>query len=74
MIIVLPNSFNKYKGSVYTNSEVTGQWEDFIVEDVIAFMDSNYRTIATAEGRGLAGHSMGGYGTHCSSSSICTQS
>lgn len=63
MIIVLPNSFNKYKGSFYTNSEVTGQWEDFIVQDVIAFMDSNYRTIASAEGRGLAGHSMGGYGT-----------
>ena len=26
-------------------------------------MDKTYRTIASREGRGLAGHSMGGYGT-----------
>ncbi len=63
IIIVLPNSQNKYMGSFYTNSEVTGQWEDFIVQDMVKFMDSNFRTIASAEGRGLAGHSMGGYGT-----------
>jgi S-formylglutathione hydrolase FrmB len=63
MIVVAPNSHNKYGGSWYTNSTVTGYWEDFIVKDVVNYMDSNYRTMAGVESRGIAGHSMGGYGT-----------
>ena len=31
--------------------------------DLTTFIDKRYRTIASREGRGLAGHSMGGYGT-----------
>jgi enterochelin esterase-like enzyme len=31
--------------------------------DLVRYMDSHYRTIPTRGGRGLAGHSMGGYGT-----------
>jgi S-formylglutathione hydrolase FrmB len=62
MIIVIPDSHNKYEGSYYTNSSVAGDWEDFIVKDVVQYMDENYRTLASREGRGIAGHSMGGYG------------
>ena len=62
MILVTPNSYNYFKGSWYTNSIVTGNWEDFIVEDVVSFVDNNYRTITRPGGRGITGHSMGGYG------------
>jgi len=62
MIIVAPNAYNTYQGSWYTNSYVTGDWEDFIVLELVNFIDSNYRTIATVNSRGIAGHSMGGYG------------
>ena len=62
MIVVVPNSNNKYNGSWYTNSSVTGNWEDFIVEDVVQFVDSTFRTLPQLESRGIAGHSMGGYG------------
>ena len=34
-----------------------------VADDLVAYMDKTYRTIAWREGRGLAGHSMGGYGT-----------
>jgi S-formylglutathione hydrolase len=60
MIIVLPNGINKYKGAFYTNSSVTGDWEGYIVRDVIAYVDTHYRTVP--EQRGITGHSMGGYG------------
>jgi acetyl esterase/lipase len=36
--------------------------ETVIVRDLIAQVDSTYRTIARREGRAIAGHSMGGFG------------
>jgi S-formylglutathione hydrolase FrmB len=63
MIVVAANGSNAYKGSFYTNSPVTGNWEDFIVRDLVNYVDTNYRTIPRAESRGIAGHSMGGYGS-----------
>uniref|UniRef100_UPI003908BC50 Esterase n=1 Tax=soil metagenome TaxID=410658 RepID=UPI003908BC50 len=62
MIVVAPNGWNAYKGAFYTNSAVTGNWEDYIYRDLVQYVDANYRTITRAESRGIAGHSMGGYG------------
>ncbi len=62
MIIVVPNGDNAYFGSFYTNSPVTGNWEDYIYKDLVAYIDSHYRTIPDSASRGIAGHSMGGYG------------
>lgn len=62
MIIVAPNGRNAYGGAFYTNSSVTGNWEDHMVRDLVIHIDSNYRTIARSESRGIAGHSMGGFG------------
>jgi S-formylglutathione hydrolase len=63
MIIVAPNGLNRFFGSFYTNSPVTGNWDDYVTRDVVNFVDSNYRTIAAPEARGISGHSMGGYGS-----------
>ncbi|HSF52292.1 MAG TPA: alpha/beta hydrolase-fold protein [Algoriphagus sp.] len=62
MIVVAPNSMTKLQGSFYTNSSVTGNWADYIAKDVVQYMDSNFRTIADRNSRGLCGHSMGGNG------------
>ncbi len=62
MIIVMPNAFNRFGGSFYTNSELSGNWEDFIARDLVAYIDAHYRTLAGVDKRGIAGHSMGGYG------------
>lgn len=62
-IIVMPDAFTRLGGSFYENSPVVGDWERFIAKDLVAWVDKKYRTIARREGRGLAGHSMGGYGT-----------
>lgn len=63
MIIVMPDAFTKYAGSMYSNSVVTGNWEAFITHDLVKFIDAHYRTLPQRASRGLAGHSMGGYGT-----------
>nr|MBA3646825.1 alpha/beta fold hydrolase [Gemmatimonadaceae bacterium] len=62
MIIVMPSARNRYDGSFYANSPVTGNWEDFIVRDLVGFVDRHFRTIRSREARGLGGFSMGGYG------------
>ena len=36
--------------------------EQVIIKNLIPHIDSTYRTIASKEGRGIEGHSMGGYG------------
>src|SRR5688572_1041354 len=63
MILVMPNAMNAYGGSMYSNSMTAGNWEGYLADDLVAFVDRNYRTLPSRESRGLAGHSMGGYGT-----------
>jgi enterochelin esterase-like enzyme len=62
-IVVVPDTLTKMGGSMYSSSVTTGDFRQFVAKDLVEYIDSNYRTIATREGRGLAGHSMGGYGT-----------
>ena len=62
LIVVTPNAFSLHKGSMYSNSVTTGDWESFVAQDLVAYVDGHYRTIANRMSRGLAGHSMGGYG------------
>ncbi len=62
-ILVMPNAYTIYQGSMFSNSVTTGDWEGFIAKDLVEYMDSHYRTIPDRASRGLAGHSMGGYGT-----------
>lgn len=62
-ILIELNGYNLFEGSMYANSPVSGNWEDFIVKDVVAYVDSHYRTLSKRASRGIAGHSMGGGGT-----------
>jgi len=62
-IVVVPSTLTRMGGSMYSSSVTTGDFRKFIAEDLVAHIDSKYRTIARRGGRGLVGHSMGGYGT-----------
>jgi enterochelin esterase-like enzyme len=62
MIVVLPDSKTAYGGSMYSSSATTGDFEKFVARDLVTYVDAHYRTVADRRGRGLAGHSMGGYG------------
>ncbi len=62
MIVVLPDSKTIHNGSMYSSSVTTGDFENFIARDVVAYIDAHYRTLPNRQSRGLVGHSMGGYG------------
>jgi len=63
MIVVMPNGYHSYEACWYVNSPVTGNWEDFITQELVEYIDSTYRTFPEVAHRGLVGHSMGGTGT-----------
>ena len=61
-ILVIASHYTVYEGSFYSNSSLTGNWSDFAGKELVEYVDKNFRTIATRDSRGIAGHSMGGYG------------
>lgn len=63
MIVVNPDAYSFFDGSFYSKSATAGDWETFVAGELVAYIDSHYRTLAKRESRGLGGHSMGGYGT-----------
>lgn len=47
---------------VNNNADPKKEWEDYLIDDLIPYVDSHYRTVADRSGRAVAGLSMGGYG------------
>jgi S-formylglutathione hydrolase FrmB len=63
LIVVKPDgSIGPYAGSYYTNSELYGNFEDYIVFDLVKFIDSAYNTVPSKGKRAIMGHSMGAFG------------
>jgi S-formylglutathione hydrolase FrmB len=63
LIVVMPDVGSSW----YVNWPVSeggekNDWEDYIIKDLIGFVDSHYRTVASRKGRAIDGFSMGGYG------------
>lgn len=63
MIAVMPNCFTWFGGSQYINSTATGRYEDYLTEEVVGYVDQNFRTITDRNSRSVMGKSSGGYGS-----------
>lgn len=48
--------------SWYVNSPVTGNWEDFMLQELVPYIDANFKTLSNRDSRGIAGIFIGGYG------------
>jgi enterochelin esterase-like enzyme len=59
MIFVLVDCFTKFGGNQYMNSSATGRYEDYIVKEIVSFIDKRYNSSL----RVVFGHSSGGYGS-----------
>ena len=63
VIFIIPDgSCEPYKGSFYTNSALYGNYEDYIVQDMVEEIGNKYHTYNHREKWSIMGHSMGGYG------------
>ena len=48
--------------SWYVNSSATGNWEDFMIQEIVPYIDGNLKTLPNTDSRGIAGIFIGGYG------------
>jgi Putative esterase len=61
-IVVYVDCWTSLGGSQFLDSPGTGRYHTYLCEEVVPWVDANYRTLAEAEHRGIAGKSSGGYG------------
>lgn len=59
-IIVTPEGENGWYVDNYSNPKL--DWQSYIIDDLIPYVDAHYRTLASRDHRAIAGLSMGGYG------------
>ena len=64
MIIVFVNASNAFGGGFYGSSPSLGDYETYIVHDLVNYVDAKYRTIPDRDSRGIAGWGTGGYGAN----------
>jgi len=62
VIIAAPDCFTRVGGNQYLNSAGTGRYEDYLIDEIIPFVDGNYRTLPRGQW-GVFGKSSGGYGS-----------
>jgi enterochelin esterase family protein len=61
-ILVIGDGFTAYGGSQYLNSGATGRYEDFIVSELVGYIEDKFAAVRAPEGRAVLGKSSGGYG------------
>ena len=62
MIVVVPDGWSRYGCSQWVDSPVNGDFERYVVDEVVAHVDAHHRTIPAARSRGVFGFSSGGFG------------
>jgi len=61
-VIVFLDAWTSIGGSQFLNSTATGNYTDYICDEIVTFIDAHYPTAGSAAFRGIAGKSSGGYG------------
>lgn len=63
MILVFPDGANSLGGSQFGTSPTIGDYERYITQELVAMVDTDYRTLPTRDSRGITGCSNGGAGS-----------
>ncbi len=61
-IVVYVDAWTALGGSQFLDSPATGRYHTYLCEDVVGFVDGEYRTVPDRDHRAVMGHSSGGYG------------
>lgn len=59
VVIAAPDCFNRFGGSQYINSSAIGNYEDYLMKEIVPSVSEKYKTKAW----GVFGKSSGGYGS-----------
>lgn len=61
-IVVYVDAWTAYGGSQFVDSPGTGRYHSYLCDEIVPWVDANYRTIADRESRAISGKSSGGFG------------
>ena len=61
-LVVFVDAWTSYGGSQFLDSPGVGNYHTYLCEEIVPFVDAQYRTLAEAAHRGITGKSSGGYG------------
>jgi S-formylglutathione hydrolase FrmB len=61
-LVVFVDAWTSLGGAQFLNSAATGNYTDYLCEEIVPFVDARYPTAGVRERRIVAGHSSGGYG------------
>ena len=61
-LLVYVDCWTSIGGSQFLDSPGTGRYHTYLCDEVVAWVDERYRTLAAPEHRGISGKSSGGYG------------
>jgi S-formylglutathione hydrolase FrmB len=72
MVVILPDADNTFGGSFYADSPVdsanfesfSGLFEAYFVDELMPYISRYFNVDTMTAGRGISGHSMGGYGAY----------
>lgn len=61
-IVVYVDAWTSYGGSQYVDSPGTGRYHTYLCDEIVPWVDANYRTMNDPAHRGIQGKSSGGFG------------
>jgi hypothetical protein len=61
-IVVWVDCWTSQGGSQFLDSPGTGRYHTYLCDEIVPWVDANYRTLAARDHRGITGKSSGGYG------------
>jgi enterochelin esterase-like enzyme len=61
-VVVLPDCYTSLGGNQYVNSVAVGHYADYLVQELIPFIDESLNVVGHRSGRAVFGKSSGGYG------------
>jgi enterochelin esterase family protein len=62
MIVVIPDGKTRYGCSQWVDSPVHGNFAQYVIDEVVPYVDRRFRTIPSRDSRGVFGYSSGGFG------------
>lgn len=62
VVLALPDGFTSLGGNQYVDSPVTGNWEAFLLDEMLPRIEDTFRVRRGARNRAVFGKSSGGYG------------
>ncbi len=62
VVVAMPDCYTSLGGNQYVNSPAVGRYADYLVDELVPFLDERLNVVKGREGRALFGKSSGGYG------------